>query len=71
MVYNLVILIIIPVILAIVTVSPFGEEKEPVEVISPTEQPNFLILYFTLLAIWLLILARTLYLRRKRIYQTR
>lgn len=70
MVYNLAILIIIPVILAIVTVSPFEEEKEPAEVISPTKQPNFVILYFTLLAVWLLILARTLYLHRKRVYQT-
>ncbi|MEE8181017.1 MAG: hypothetical protein V3T67_04170 [Nitrosopumilaceae archaeon] len=68
MVYQLAVLVIIPIILAIVTVSPFEElieeepiEEEPVE-IAPTEpQSGFGVLSFILFTIWLLIVIRILY----------
>jgi hypothetical protein len=62
MALNLVILVIIPIVLAVVIVSPF--EDEPIEIVSPQETSNFAILFFTLLVIWILILARTIYLTR-------
>ena len=68
MVYQLAGLIILPIILTIVTVSPFEElieeepiEEEPVE-IAPTEpQSGFGILSFIIFTIWFLIVIRILY----------
>lgn len=66
MVYNLAILVAIPLILVIVTVSPFDSKEEPdTEIIFPEEKPNFAILFFTLLTIWILLMIKTLYLLRK------
>ena len=68
MVYQLAVLVIIPIILVIVTGSPFDElierepiEEEPVE-ITPTEpQSGFGVLSFILFTIWFLIVIRILY----------
>jgi len=67
MVYQLAVLVIIPIILGIVTVSPFEEliEEEPIEElveITPTEPQNgFEVLSFILFTIWFLIVIRVLY----------
>ncbi len=68
MVHQLALLVIIPIILGIVTVSPFEEliqeepiEEEPVEM-APTEpQSGIVVLSFILFTIWLLIIIRFLY----------
>jgi hypothetical protein len=68
-VYNLPILVAIPLILGIVTVSPFDSEEEPpTNIVFPEEKPNFAILFFTLLTIWMLFMIKTLYLLRKGRY---
>jgi hypothetical protein len=64
MVFQLAILIIIPIILGIVVVSPFDEpieepiEEEPTEVLQ--EEPDFNPLYILLGLIWLFFLIRVL-----------
>ncbi len=78
MVYQLAVLVIIPIILAIVTVSPFEElieeeliEEEPVE-IAPTEpQSGFGVLSFILFTIWLLIVIRILYQLKRGTFKIR
>ncbi len=76
MVYQLAVLVIIPIILGIVTVSPFEEliEEEPIEEesveIAPTEpQSGFGILSFILFTIWLLIVIRILYQLKRRTFK--
>jgi len=67
MVYQLAVLVIIPIILGIIIVSPFEEliEEEPIEEpveIAPTEPQNgFGVFSFLLFTIWLLIVIRMLY----------
>jgi len=78
MVYQLAVLVIIPIILVIVTGSPFEEliedesiEEEPVE-ITPTEpQSGFGILSFILFTIWLLIVIRILYKLKRGTFKIR
>ncbi len=78
MVYQLAGLVIIPIILTLVTVSPFEEliedepiEEEPVET-APTEpQSGFGILSFILFTIWLLIVIRILYQLKRRTFKIR
>jgi hypothetical protein len=76
MVYQLAGLIILPIILTIVTVSPFEEliEEEPIEEesveIAPTEpQSGFGVLSFILFTIWLLIVIRILYQLKRRTFK--
>jgi hypothetical protein len=62
MVYQLIILIIIPIILGIVTVSPFEsiiEEETPEEIQEPTDS-DFTIFYIVLGLVWLFLLFRLL-----------
>ncbi len=62
MVYQLIILIIIPIILGIVTVSPFEsiiEEEAPEEIQEPTDS-DFTIFYIVLGLVWLFLLFRLL-----------
>ncbi|KAG2478368.1 MAG: hypothetical protein NPMRTH1_570016 [Nitrosopumilales archaeon] len=67
MVYQLAVLVIIPIILGIVTISPFEEliREEPIEEpveITPTEPQNgFGALSFILFTIWIFIVIRMLY----------
>ncbi len=78
MVYLLAGLIILPIILTIVTVSPFEEiieeepiEEEPVE-IAPTEpQSGFGVLSFILFTIWFLIVIRILYKLKRGTFKIR
>jgi len=72
MVYQLAVLVIIPIILGIVTVSPFEElieeepiEEEPVGIASTEPQSGFGVLSFILFTIWLLIAIRILYQLKK------
>ena len=60
MVLHLAGLIIIPIILSIVTVSPFDPppEVEPQEIKMPESRTNFNLLYFTLLVIWILLIIK-------------
>ena len=59
MVLPIIILVAIPVFLGIVVISPFDEPEEPQnEIIS--EEPDVNILYFLLVVIWIIILARML-----------
>ena len=61
MALQLVIVIVIPIILGIVTVTPFDEPRvveEPVEI---DEEPNFGMLYFFLMLIWFIFLIRILF----------
>lgn len=61
MAFQLAIVIAIPIILGIVTVTPFDEPRvveEPVEI---DEEPNFGILYFFLMIIWFIFLIRILF----------
>ena len=60
MVFQLAGLIIIPIILSIVTVSPFDPppEVEPQEIKMPESKTNFDLLYFTLFAIWILLILK-------------
>ena len=73
MVYLLAGLIILPIILTLVTVSPFEEpiEEEPVE-ITPTEpQSGFGVISFIVFTIWLLIVIRILYQLKRRTFKIR
>ncbi len=78
MVYQLAGLIILPIILTLVTVSPFEEimeeepiGEEPVE-ITPTEpQGGFGILSFIIFTIWLLIAIRILYKLKRGTFKIR
>ncbi len=57
-------LVIIPIILTIVSVSPFEvpvEEEESEDLALPESETNFSILFFALLIIWLLLILRMLY----------
>ena len=61
MAFQLAIVIIIPIILGIVTVTPFDEPRvveEPVEI---DEEPNFGMLYLFLMIIWFIFLIRILF----------
>jgi len=78
MVYQLAVLVIIPIILGIVTVSPFEEliEEEPIEEesveIAPTEpQSGFGVLSFILFTIWFLIVIRILYQLKRGTFKIR
>ena len=77
MVYHLAVLVIIPIILGIVVVSPFEEliEEEPIEEsveIAPTEpQSGFGFLSFMLFTIWLLIVIRVLYKLKRGTFKIR
>ena len=55
-------LIIIPIILSIVTISPFDSppEVEPQEIQMPESKTNFDLLYFTLLIIWILLIIKVI-----------
>ncbi len=78
MVYLLAGLIILPIILTLVTVSPFEElveeepiEEEPVET-APTEPQNgFGVLSFIVFTIWLLIVIRILYKLKRGTFKIR
>ena len=63
MVLHIVGLVIIPIILALVSVSPFempvDEENEDLAL--PEPDTNFSILFFALIIIWLLLILRILY----------
>jgi hypothetical protein len=59
MVIPLIILVVIPVFLGIVTVSPFDQPEEPKNEVIP-EEPDENILYFLLMGIWLFFLIRIL-----------
>ena len=67
MVFQLIVLIIIPIILAIVTYPIFEEphEEEQIETITPEYDSKIQLLFFTLAAIWILFLLRILYLAKK------
>lgn len=57
-------LVIIPIILTIVSVSPFEvpvEEEESEDLALPESETNFSILFFALLCVWLLLILRMLY----------
>ena len=58
-------LVIIPIILTIVSVSPFEvpveEEEESEDLSLPESETNFSILFFALLCVWLLLILRMLY----------
>ena len=58
-------LFIIPIILTIVSVSPFEvpveEEEESEDLALPESDTNFSILFFALLCVWLLLILRMLY----------
>ncbi len=71
MVFQLAILIVIPIIFGLVVVSPFDEpiEVEPTEV--PQEEPGFNPLYILLGLIWLFFLIRVLRQIMKGTYRVR
>jgi hypothetical protein len=75
MVFQLAILIVIPIIFGIVVVSPFDEpieepiEEEPIEVLQ--EEPDFNPLYILLGLIWLFFLIRILRQIMKGTYRVR
>ena len=71
MVFQLAILIGIPIILGIVIVSPFDEpiEEEPIEV--PQERPDMTPIYILLGLIWLFFLIRVLRQIMKGTYRVR
>ena len=77
MVYQLAGLIILPIILTLVTVSPFEElEEEPIEEepvgIAPTEpQSGFGVISFIVFTIWLLIVIRILYQLKRGTFKIR
>ena len=56
-------LVIIPIILTIVSVSPFElpVEEESEDLALPESDTNFSILFFALIIIWLLLILRILY----------
>jgi len=70
MVFQLAVVIVIPIILGIVFVPPFGPPEEPLEEITVPEEPTSDIpergfLYFFLMVIWLFFLIRILVQIRK------
>lgn len=67
MVFQLAVVIIIPIILGIVTVSPFDEPQieESVQLKEIDDQSNFEILYFFLMIIWFIFLFRILFQLKK------
>jgi len=77
MVYHLAVLVIIPIILGIVVVSPFEEiiKEEPIEEpveTAPTEPQNgFGVFSFILFTIWLLIVIRVLYKLKRGTFKIR
>ncbi len=78
MVYQLAGLIILPIILTLVTVSPFEElvEEKPIEEesveITPTEpQSGFGVLSFIIFTIWFLIVIRILYKLKRGTFKIR
>ena len=78
MVYQLAGLIILPIILGIVTISPFEEligeepiEEDPVEITQTEPQSGFGILSFILFTIWLLIVIRILYKLKRGTFKIR
>jgi hypothetical protein len=72
MVYLLAILVTIPVILAIVTVLPTEHKTDlPAESVDDVQQFDLRMLFFMLMIIWIVTLARILYLVRKGNYNVR
>jgi len=78
MVFQLVVVIMIPIFLGIVTISPFEDliEEEPIEdesaKIAPIEpQSDFGFLYFILFAIWFLMVIRILYKLKRGTFKIR
>ena len=78
MVYQLAVLVIIPIILGIVTVSPFEKlieeepiEEEPVKMLPAEPQSGIGILFFILFMIWLLFVIRILYKLKRGTFKTR
>jgi len=77
MVYQLAGLIILPIILTLVTISPFEEleeepiEEEPVEILPTEPQSGFGILSFILFTIWFLIVIRILYKLKRGTFKIR
>ena len=78
MVYQLAGLIILPIILTLVTVSPFEEpieeepiEGEPVEIIPTEPQSGFGVISFIVFTIWLLIVIRILYKLKRGTFKIR
>ena len=73
MVLQLAALIIIPIILTIVTVSPFDEpiEIEPTEPAPPQPESDVGTIFFVLLLIWFLLIIRILYKIRKGTFKIR
>lgn len=67
--YNLALVIAIPFVLTIVTVSPFGQQEQSDETPTSQDVPSFVILFFTLLLIWILMIGRMLYLIKKGRYR--
>lgn len=61
MVYQLAVVIILPIILSIITVSPFEEQRESPEPISPPTDSNNRMIFFILFMIWLLFIIRIFY----------
>lgn len=70
MVFQLAILIVIPIILGVVIVSPFDEpvKEEPIE--APQERPDFNPLYILLGLLWFFFLIRVLRQIMKGTYRT-
>ena len=76
MVFQLAVVIVIPIILGIVYVPPFDLPEEPVEEITVPDEPVSDIpdrdfLYFFLMIIWLFFLIRILFQIRKRTFTLR
>lgn len=72
MVYQLAVLIIIPIILSIVTVTPYEKPaKEDEQVVSPESKANVRVVFFILSMIWLLFLMRILYQLKKGTFKIR
>ena len=67
MVFQLAVVIVIPIILGMVTVSPFGETQieEPDQPKEIDEQSDFEMLYFFLMIVWFFFLFRILFQLKK------
>ncbi|QUC64629.1 hypothetical protein NsoK4_09465 [Nitrosopumilus sp. K4] len=67
MAFQLAVVILIPIILGIVTVSPFDEPQieEPVQPKEIDDEPNFGMLYFFMMIIWFFFLFRILFQLKK------